>query len=303
MEAKMFVRRTDRPFPGAARFLAAATLFAACLTNAVSAAETIYVNNRVGDDRSDGRRLDRIDPSTGPVATIERALELAEHGSVISLVKTDQPYYEPVRLFGRRHSGYDNFPFTIEGNGAIIDGSMAVAPEGWRKVGENLWKLTPRRKGFFRLLHDGKLLPEHVVAAKSADKLPDVPEDHWTVWRGSVYFRSKPRVYVPFEPFRIAYNDVGLSLYRVQNVVVRNVTFQHFRIDGVSAPDLCKYVLLENVNCVENGRAGIAVSGAADIVVRNCALSGNRKEALLITGRGRAKVEESSLTAEPKVEK
>jgi hypothetical protein len=45
------------------------------------------------------------------------------------------------------------------------------------------------------------------------------------------------------------------------------------------------------------------VSGAADIVVRNCALSGNRKEALLITGRGRAKVEESSLTAEPKVEK
>jgi hypothetical protein len=268
----------------------------------LEAADTIFVNNRVGDDTADGRSDTRTDPHTGPVASIQRALELADVGSVISIAKTENPYYGSVKMFGRQHSGMSNFPFTIEGNGAIIDGSIAVAPEGWRKVGPDLWKLAPRRKGFFQLMLDGAVVPELPVPA-TAKAMPEVPVGQWCVWRGSIYYHANPRDYVPLQSFRIAFEDVGLTLYSVRNVTVRNLTFQRFRIDGVSAPDLSKNITLENVTSIENGRAGVAASGASQMLLRNCNLSGNRKEALLLTGRGSAKVEESTLSEPPTMAK
>lgn len=265
-------------------------------------AQTIYVNNRVGNDRSDGASPERIDPKTGPVATICRALELVGTGGTISLAKTDIPYHEAVRIDGVCHRGFEHYPLTIEGNGAIVDGSIAVAPEGWRRVGENTWKLTPQKKGHFLLLLDGKVLPEHSLST-SMQALPEIPVGHWTTWRGSIYFQAKPRDYVPQLAFRIAYEDVGLTLYQVNNVAVRNLTFQHFRLDGVSAPDRAKSVLLDNVTCAANARAGLAVGGTSDLVVHKCTLTDNRRESLLISGNGRANVEDSNLSQPPTIVK
>ncbi|MGE3317363.1 MAG: right-handed parallel beta-helix repeat-containing protein [Planctomycetaceae bacterium] len=300
----MLVRSASYSRSISAKFIAANLAIAAifAVTSAPALADTIYVNNRVGDDQADGRTSERTDPHTGPVATIRRALEIATTSGTISIAKTDKPYDEAIELYGRRHSGMEHLRFTIEGNGAIFDGSLAVAPDGWRKVGNNLWKLTPRRKGYFQLLLNGQVLPEHVVTAQATSR-PEIPEGKWSVYRGSIYFHSKPREYVPLMPFRIAYRDVGLTLYRVRNVTIRNLTFQHFRIDGISAPDHCSGVTLENVSSLENGRAGVAVGGSSDVVISNCRVEGNRKESVLVSTRGNAAVEESTLNVPPTIGK
>ena len=40
---------------------------------------------------------------------------------------------------------------------------------------------------------------------------------------------------------------MGLSLYKVEHVVIRDLTFQHFQVDGVNVHDLCANVVLDNV--------------------------------------------------------
>jgi hypothetical protein len=83
-----------------------------------------------------------------------------------------------------------------------------------------------------------------------------------------------------------------MTLFRIQNVTVRDLTFQHFRIDGVGAPNLCENVKLINVTSKENGRAGFAVSGAATITLEECAAEKNRKHSVLVTGLGIADLQD-----------
>jgi hypothetical protein len=277
-------------------------LFLAIVANlgmmGIAQADVLYVNNRVGDDTCNGRSVERNNPGSGPVATIQRALELVRSGDTVNIAKTDAPYYESVKLFGHRNSGLQFIPFTIVGNGAIVDGSRLVPPEGWRKIGDGLWKMSPWRKGYYQVLLGGQPVPEHPIP-KEARALPEVPAGQWAAWRGSVYYRAKPQEYPPQMGFRIAYHDVGLTLYKVKNVEVRDLTFQHFRLDGVSAPDFARDVVLVNVNGMENGRAGLAVGGTSSLIARACSFMGNLRHDVLQSGRGKATIEPVQATEQP----
>jgi len=278
--------------------IAAIALCSAAIPPGSARAEVLYVNNIFGDDLCNGRAAERVDPETGPLATIQRAIDLADTADVIVIAKTDKPYYESVKLFGRRNSGLEHFRFTIVGNGAVLDGSQAVPPEGWRKAGKDLWKLRPWRKGYYQVLLDGKPVPERTTSP--ADRaLPEIPVGQWCAWRGTIYYRSNPAEYAPLLPFRIAYHDVGLTLYRVRNVEIHDLTLRHFRLDGVSAPDLCRDVVLDRVHSIENGRSGLAVAGTSSVVGRNCELTGNRLHSLLVTGKGEATLEPPSEEPKP----
>lgn len=269
-------------------------------------ADVFYVDNLQGNDGFDGRSDHPVGRITGPTKTISRALRLARGGDTIIVANTGTPYYESLSLAGPKSSGYRGLPFTIVGNGAIVDGSRRVPPRAWKRIGANLWRFVPWRKGYFQLLLNDKPVPEFrekVPRTNATGLSAKIPAGQWTVWKGAIYYRTGSRESPAELPFRYAYHSVGATLYDVSNVRLVDLTFRFFRLDGVNAHDRCRSVTLEKIKALGNGRSGIAVGGTSAILIRNCEATGNRLNSLLISERGSAKVEDSKLDRPPTVRK
>jgi hypothetical protein len=264
----------------------------------VADAAILYVDNRQGADVYNGHTARPIDIASGPVRTIDRALRLAGPGDTIIIANTGVPYTGPVALAGSQNGGFERLPLTIVGNGAVVDGSQPVHPSAWTRVAPGLWRMTPWRKGTYLLLEGGRPLPEH-PRPPNLDGLADLAEGHWTAYRGSIYLRL-PGLEEPVDRvLGLAWEPMGLSLYKVQHVVIRDLTFQHFQVDGVNLHDLCSDVILENVRSIENARAGVTVAGSSAVTLRNCELAGNGRASLLILEKGGAEVDAASQLSEP----
>lgn len=255
-----------------------------------SAAEW-FVDNRLGDDAFDGGSIAPDQGQIGPFRTIRRALERVRRGDNVSIANTGMPYYESLQLRGQRYTGFEAVPFTIEGHGVVISGARRVPPEAWEYQGDELWRYSPRRKGYYLLLKGETAVPEQPVA-RDATVLPKLQTGTWCAWRGAIYYQSHPELgQTPRElPLAIAYDDVGLSLVDVEHVLIRNVTFRHFRQDGVHAHDRSRYVILENVQLLENGRAGLAVGGSSLVGLKDGAATGNRLAQLINSERAQTEL-------------
>ena len=102
--------------------------------------------------------------------TLAKALQLAGAGDTIVLAKTDAPYRESISLVGSRHSGTSQQPFTIQGNGAILDGSAPAPAEAWEHYKGAIFRLRVRPTGNPQLFLDGR--PAVRVFAAQAAKEP-----------------------------------------------------------------------------------------------------------------------------------
>ena len=255
------------------------------LSFAVTAfAGEIFVDNSTGRDADDGSTLQARFGNTGPVYSLERAVQLAGFGDVIVLVNTGKPYYGSISLTGDRHSGTRFRPFVIQGNGATISGLRSLPPGSWREEAKKLWKLTLTRKGYYRLLRDGRSLPES-IPVQGTDPLATLEPGHWVAWRGSVYFRQDGNDEPESQTFAYAADQTGISLHQVENVLISDVTLQHFRFDGLHAQGLCDGIVLDNVVSIENGRAGVVSSGAARIELFGGRIAENSRHQLLVIDR------------------
>jgi len=276
----------------------AIALTLACFCGTVSAKE-IYVDNLIGQDSFDGRFSKPFDGGSGPVRTLHRAMKLAGYADQIVLTRPGAVYYDSLALTGRRNSGTVQNPFTIIGNGAILSGLRAVPPEGWRQAGPDLWKLTLTRKGYYRLMRDGISLPESIPEPGAAP-LRTLQPGEWTAWQGSLYFKAdgdSPAT----QSFTYTAEQTGLSLYQVDNVRIVDLTLRDFRFDGLHAQNMCEGVRLENVTCVNNGRAGIAVSGTSHVEIVGGRVIGNGRHQLRIAGRAGAELRDLAIDGEPTV--
>jgi hypothetical protein len=274
-------------------------LLIGCVLVAGSAfANEIFVDNSMGRDANDGEMPDLSDARTGPVRTLSRAVQLAKMGDTIVLTNNGIPYYDSLSLTGERHSGTPYQPFVIDGNGATLSGLRSLPPEGWRKVAPKLWKVTFTRKGFYQLLRNGRPLPEF-RPENGLDPLQKLESGHWVAWRGSVYFHQDT-VNPPTEQF-FAYtaDQTGISLHSVRNVLIKNLTLQHFRFDGVHAQGICDKIELENVSCVENGRAGVVSSGGSTVELFGGSVARNGRHQILAIGRSTA----TQRDLDPKIQK
>jgi hypothetical protein len=265
------------------------------LPTAPTRAGVIYVDNLRGNDAFDGGVPEPFGPRVGPVRTMVRATRLASPGDIIEVANTGVPYREPISLSGRRFDGFETAAFTLRGNGAVFDGSRPVPPTAWQRIEPNLFRFTPRHKGFYLLLSDDKPLPE-VPLPPGPAALPTIPENHWCAFQGSIYFRTAALVEPRELSLQIAGGTTGLTIYDVRHLLVEDVTLRHWRVDGVSAHDLCTDVTLRNVISVENGRAGISVSGSSIVTLENPIVKDNRRYSLLVTEQAGARV-----TGEPDV--
>lgn len=262
------------------------------------AAETIFVDNLGGNDTFDGTTNEAVDVRSGPVKTIRRALFLARQGDTIFIANRGIPYYEQMSLNGRRHCGRSLAKFTIVGNGAVISGAQVVPPNEWKSAGPDLYQFVPKRKGHFQLILDDQVVPEASIPA-GAKALPKIPDGSWAAWRGAIYYQAKRFESPAEEPFQFAAGDVGLSLSEVHDVAVNDLTFRHFRLDGVSAHSQCRRIVLDNVKCEGNGRAGLFVGGTSRVEALNCTFSGNRLHNVLVRGKNAALRAEPQLTEPP----
>jgi hypothetical protein len=263
-----------------------------------STAGIIYVDNRRGSDAFDGSDPEPIDTRFGPVKSIRRATLLAKPSDTILLANTGVPYSESISLTGSRHSGISELPFRIVGNGSIVDGSRPVPAAAWKRFDNNLWIMTPWRKGHYQLLRGFQPVPEHRLKT-GADSPESIPAGSWSAWHGSIYYQAKQLEQPEDIPFRVAYHSVGLTLYKVHNVEIRDITFRHFRMDGLNAHDLSKNVRLVDVKCLANGRAGLAIGGSSHVAVDGGDLTGNLRHSVLITELGGVNLNEAKMDQKP----
>lgn len=264
---------------------------------AMACASDIYVDNLVGDDSFGGRSSVPTDIGAGPVRTLGRAMQIAGFGDQIILTRAGAVYYDSLSLTGKQASGTPNYPFTIIGNGAILSGQRSVPPEGWRRAGPDVWKLTLTRKGFYRLLRNGTPLPE-LIPEGDADPLANLLPGQWTATGGSLYFKADGDA-PSSQAFSYAADQTGLTLYQVENVRIVDLTLRDFRFDGIHAQNMCRNVKFENVTCVNNGRAGIAVSGTSKVEIIGGKVEGNGRAQIRIANHGGANLENVAMEGEP----
>ncbi|MGD9855776.1 MAG: right-handed parallel beta-helix repeat-containing protein [Planctomycetaceae bacterium] len=263
-------------------------------------AGVIYVDSRLGNDAADGTVASPLNQYSGPVRTLQCAARRLCPGDVLVLANNGDPYYGSLSFVGPRHSGVPGLPMQLIGNGATISGARPIPPAAWRAVDLDVWSVTPLRKTYAQVSRAGQTLPTYELPWP-LHQLPNAPADRWYLEEGRILFKTKPVDDPRLSPMELASEEVGLTLLGVEHIVIRDVTFRHFRLDGINAHDRCRDVVLDNVVCEENGRAGIAVGGTSRVVIHNCLLTENRRNSLLITELGQADVQESELSPEPTV--
>ncbi|MBA3315159.1 MAG: right-handed parallel beta-helix repeat-containing protein [Planctomycetota bacterium] len=264
-----------------------------------ASAKVIYVNNRTGDDVHDGTSPEVGAARAGPVRSLTRARVLIGPGDEVEIANTGDPYFDSLRLIGGRASGVASHPTVVRGNGAILDGSETIDPNDWVALGNGLWRLDPKRKGWFRLVRSSEVVTEAAHADSAG--LPNPAAGSWAAWRGSIYYRALAEELPPLEPYRLATREAGIFFYGVHDVIVENLTVRHFRLDGVNAHDQTRRVLLQNVVSEKNGRSGVFVGGSSSIILQGGSTNDNREASLLIHERAKADVREVKLDTQPVV--
>jgi hypothetical protein len=263
-------------------------------------AATIYVDSRVGNDAYDGLSATEVNEYAGPVRSIQRAAQLVETGDQIQLINNGDPYVGSFCLHGVGKGGTVVSPLVIHGNGSVITGAKPIEPTAWVRVRDDIWRITPVRKGWYQLVQEDAAVPE-IAVTSDATELPALDFDSWCAFQGVVYYRP-PEGGEPAQlELSLADEQTGITLIDVEYVLLRDLTIRHFRQDGVHLHDRCRQVVLENVTTTENGRAGIVVGGTCEALLVNVTSTGNRVDSLLVEDLATVDAEGSSLTPAPTV--
>ncbi len=244
-------------------------------------ARDIYVDNIGGDDRFDGALPSTGAGGSGPVRTIACALRKAEKADRIILTATGQPYRESLTLQAGRHSGITGHPFEIVGNGAVLEGAGPVPTGAWEHAHGGVFRFAPRRMSFQMLFLDGK--PVNRVAVQRTDiSLPELKPLQWCLFERQIYFRPEAGRLPDSYDLQYAALPVGITLYELRNVVIRDLIIQGFQLDGINAHDSVFNATFSGLTCRGNARSGISVGGASRVLIENC-LCGNNGDAQVRT--------------------
>lgn len=245
-----------------------------------ASARDIYVNNLEGDDHHNGAAPNTRLQGAGPCKTIYKALRLAEKGDRIIISNTGQPYKEAISLQGGRHSGYIDQPFTIVGNGAVLDGTTEVPVEDWQSMGQGLFRVRPAGLSYQQLFLDDRPAARRKLTPSGS--LPKLAPRQWYMHAGHIYFRVE-KGKIPLD-YHLSYSSlsVGITLYDVRNVLIEDLVIQGYQLDGINAVDNAFEVSLVGMNCRGNGRCGISIGGASRVSI-GASLIGNNGTAQVRT--------------------
>ncbi len=246
-------------------------------TQDLSVAPELHVDPKAGDDANNGR--------SAPVKTIARAMKLAQPGDTIHL--TPGTYYESAD-FTNKH-GEPGKPITLDGHGAILDGSELVTSEEWILVSPDLYRRQKIYKttddaivGRWFLLWDGKMQRMGRCSKGPSEPLKK-PEDlapgEWTFVReddDAFYLKLEPGQ--KLDEANIRYPKRSSAV--VQSIAgswltVKNITGMHVYNDGFNVHGAQRNLVYENIAAINCGDDGFSAHEDVDCQINGFVSIGN----------------------------
>ncbi len=265
-----------------------------------SLAIDIFVDNRNGDDRRNGRTPTSQGAASGPVRSIEKAIRLCSGGGDrIILINSGEPYREQVAIQGPRCSGTADLPFEIIGNGCVLDGRTSLVEAQWEHHRGDIFRVRPGYMSYQQVfLGDAPLVRRYSVDGL----VPQLKPLEWCLLDGYIYFRTESdRLPESYDLFCCG-GKTGITLYNVHDVVILDLTIRGFHLDGLNAHDNVRRTDILGVTSQHNGRSGFSVGGASRVRIEDCAAAGNgeaqvRTEGYSITQLNRGAFDAASAPA------
>ncbi|MBI1246519.1 hypothetical protein GC197_01585 [bacterium] len=257
----------------------------------------IFVNNVQGDDRNTGRISNPEGAGSGPIATISKALRIANKGDRIIISNTGVPYRESLSIQGGRNSGWDSYPFTIQGNGAILDGRATVPVDAWKHVQEDVYCFAPIYKTYQQLYLEDR--PAKRVDLNSRDELDRLKPLEWSLVDGMIFFRTEETRGPGSYSLTFSARRTGITLYEVRHIQIMDLTVQGFQLDGINAHSNCSDTQLIAITSRGNGRSGVSVGGASRVMLAKSLLGDNGTVQLRGEGFSKTTVIDSTLLENP----
>jgi hypothetical protein len=233
-------------------------------------ARQIYVHPSVGDDRANSL-APQPRGTDAPVKSIARGIKLAQPGDTVHLA--------PVRflesaVFYNRH-GEPGKPITLDGHGAVLEGSDPLAPEDWQQVSPGTYRndrlmrpdLLTRDTaviGRWFFLFDGRM--NHMGRTSKGSSQPlkkpdELQTGEWTIVQSehAFYVRIDPAGSLADTKIAAPVRSSGVVVTGdCSHLVIRNVTATHVHNDGFNIHGKCRDVRYENIASIECGDDGFS---------------------------------------------
>jgi HEAT repeat protein len=237
---------------------------------------SLQVNPATGDDSQDG--------ITKPVKTIARAIRLAQPGDTVHL--TPGTYFESADLTNR--NGLPGKPITLDGHGAILDGSEPVRAADWESLGKGLFrkvKLIPRMdaailgRWFFlwngTMNHMGRTSKGRSAPLKKPEELQT---NEWTYVQAEDAFYLRLPEDQGVDAANIRYplrSSAVIESGHGSHLVVRNITGTHVYNDGYNIHGTQRACVFENIAAIECGDDGFSAHEDAECTINGFVSIGN----------------------------
>jgi hypothetical protein len=247
-----------------------------------------FVDNVAGSDTNDGTAPDNSIAGSGPFRSINRAMRAAGKGDTVILHNTGVPYREMISVQGGRHSGTVDFPFRLVGNGSILDGTTPVPDLQWEHHDKNVFRYRPYRLHHQILYDAGLPLVERKPATHGA--VPELAPREWAIVGPYIYFCTEPGKLPLDYDLACALHPVGITLYEVRNVEIRDIILQGFQVDGINVHSNAFDVRIVDVTSRGNGRSGVSFGGASRASLIDSLVGDNREAQVRAEGQARVLV-------------
>ncbi len=236
-------------------------------------AADLYVNPETGGDTANGLSSE-IKATNGPFKTIAHAIKTAKPGDTIHLALLT---YTKECVEFRNKSGEPGKPITLDGHGAVIDGSDPLVESDWHEISPGLYRNTilyfkpisssPAFLMRFALVMNGKLNrmgrsgKGHLDPYKS---IADLQIGEWTYQEENEHaylLKIDPKRTLASYHIRVPTRVSGTEIWgNVSHIVIKNITATHVINDGFgltsgSAPSERNYkirdIVYENIKAIE----------------------------------------------------
>lgn len=247
----------------------------------------LHVDPARGDDARDG--------VAQPVRTIARAIKLAQPGDTIHL--RPAIYRESAGFYGKR--GEPGRPITLDGHGAILEGSDPLDPAAWTEISPGLFrgdKVLPRIDdailGRWFFLFDGRMnrmgrtskgpsaplkKPDELQPGEWTFVKDDAPTDPKTRSYGGAFFiRLAPGQALADAKIRAPVRSAGVQLSGPNaHLVIRNLIATHVYNDGFNIHGDARDLIFENIAAIECGDDGFSAHETAECRIDGFVSIGN----------------------------
>lgn len=219
-------------------------------------------------------------------STIQQAIEAAEPGDTVFLTKQEQPYYESIVFQNKK--GTVEKPITLDGNGAVLNGSEPLKAEEWQQVSSNLYRSVefPKRLrisasilGRYFFIIDGKMnrMSRSSKGVRTPfKKVSELLENEWTYDEAEKAFLIRLPENGSISSVRAPERASGVALRGDnENIVVKNITSTHVWNDGFNIHGRSRNILFADIKAIECGDDGVSAHGDCHIEVDGLLSRGN----------------------------